>query len=198
MATLRLISGEGGTPARELGDEATIGRTPDNALQIHDTKASRRHTRLIRTGGAWFAEDLGSRNGTLVNDQKISRVRLASGDVITIGTTRIEFQDPDAAATASSATMTAERAVAAPAAPTPAPKAAVPPKPAAPVIAPRVVERKFDPATLNRPRGEAASVFGEDLAQRPLSYQLAIVGGGFVAMLVVAGLAYGLTLLALG
>lgn len=198
MATLRLISGEGGAPARELGDEATIGRTPDNALQIHDTKASRRHTRVVRTGGAWFAEDLGSRNGTLVNDQKISRVRLASGDVITIGTTRIEFLDPDVAANASGATMTAERAVAPSTQPAPGPKAAAAPKAAAPVITPRVVERKFDPATLNRPRAEAASLFGEDLAQRPLSVQLAVVGGGFVAMLVVAGLAYGLTLLALG
>ncbi|MDF1702519.1 MAG: FHA domain-containing protein [Planctomycetota bacterium] len=68
-----------------------LGRDPGVDFVLEDALASRRHARITAQGGAWFLEDLGSTNGTLVNDRRITRVQLADGDTVRIGGTALAF-----------------------------------------------------------------------------------------------------------
>lgn len=62
-----------------------IGRAPESEVQLADGATSRRHARLIMTGGCARIEDLGSHNGTAVNGRRIDGAAdLAPGDLITI------------------------------------------------------------------------------------------------------------------
>jgi len=70
-----------------------IGRQDDNDLVIADVNASRHHARLEREDEGWVLIDLGATNGTLLNDEKVSRSRLHDGDVITIGVTKISYHE---------------------------------------------------------------------------------------------------------
>lgn len=74
-------------------DRITAGREPHNHVALSDdTKASRTHASFERYGDGWCLHDLGSRNGTFVNGQRIWRERvLHEGDEIRIGNARILF-----------------------------------------------------------------------------------------------------------
>jgi hypothetical protein len=64
----------------------SIGRDPDNAVMIPDPRVSARHARLVRRGGAWWVEDLGSTNGTILNDTPVAGpARLGGGDMLQLG-----------------------------------------------------------------------------------------------------------------
>ena len=67
--------------------ETTIGRSPECHITIEDPLVSREHARLTLSGGEASVTDLGSRNGTLVNGDRITGKRkLSDGDRIRIGT----------------------------------------------------------------------------------------------------------------
>lgn len=69
-----------------------IGRDPLCDIVLDDLQASRRHARIaLDPSGAHFIEDLGSRNGTLVNGQPVRRHPLAPGAHIQIGATRLIY-----------------------------------------------------------------------------------------------------------
>jgi hypothetical protein len=72
--------------------EATIGRLPECDVVVDDAGASRQHARIRRTEGGFVLVDLGSTNGTLVNDAPIQEQVLEHGDRITIGETVLEFR----------------------------------------------------------------------------------------------------------
>ncbi len=76
--------------------EVTIGRTRANMLALKDPVASSRHAVLRKTEGGWQIEDMGSRNGTFVNDEKITLQRVANGDRIKVGDTEFLFEDDGA------------------------------------------------------------------------------------------------------
>src|SRR5690606_39553622 len=64
----------------------TIGRHPDNDIAIRDELASRFHCTIEPAGGgAWRVRDLGSRNGTRVNDAAIEDRPLPPGDRVQVG-----------------------------------------------------------------------------------------------------------------
>jgi Nif-specific regulatory protein len=72
--------------ALEPGQKLTLGRSPDNRIVLHDDLASRNHAELFSQADGWGIRDLGSRNGTKVNGQLITRpTRLAVNDVIVVG-----------------------------------------------------------------------------------------------------------------
>ena len=74
-----------------LGRKTSIGRTPDNDLQI-DAKFVSRHHAVILVGPAHtIIEDLNSTNGVLVNGRRITRHTLRDGDQIAIGRTHYRF-----------------------------------------------------------------------------------------------------------
>ncbi len=72
-----------------------IGRGDGCDFQLQDGAASRRHAELAWTARGLLLRDLGSGNGTKVNDQRIASDSLIQeGDLITIGLTVIEVVDP--------------------------------------------------------------------------------------------------------
>jgi FHA domain-containing protein len=72
--------------------EVTIGRLAECDVVVDDPGASRQHARIRRTDGGFELVDLGSTNGTLVNDGPIQEHVLENGDRITIGQTVLEFR----------------------------------------------------------------------------------------------------------
>jgi chromosome segregation ATPase len=91
-ATRLLIRAEGdGEVVHVLGRKTSIGRTPDNDVQI-DTKFVSRHHAVILAGPAHaIIEDLNSTNGVLVNGRRVTRQSLKDGDAVTIGKTQFRF-----------------------------------------------------------------------------------------------------------
>jgi hypothetical protein len=94
MAQLVVVSGplEGKVFAIDPG--LTIGREAHNTIAMPDNKrCSRDHAKVWREGpNAYAVADLGSTNGTLVNDEKVSRQPLKDGDVIAIGEISMRFE----------------------------------------------------------------------------------------------------------
>jgi len=72
----------------------TIGRSSANDLPVADKMLSRQHARIVRDGdGGMTIEDLGSRNGTFVNGERLVSVQpLRSGDRITIGSVTLKVE----------------------------------------------------------------------------------------------------------
>lgn len=71
----------------------TIGRLPDNALQIDNLAVSGHHARIYWDQDHYVVEDLGSLNGTYVNNQRVGKATLKSGDQLTIGKHLVQFKD---------------------------------------------------------------------------------------------------------
>lgn len=69
-----------------LEQRTPIGRTPvARGVSILQASVSRRHATLTLADGQWWLEDLGSSNGTRVNDEPVTRARVASGDRLCFG-----------------------------------------------------------------------------------------------------------------
>ncbi len=81
---------------RPVHDGFTIGRVAGCDLVIDDGKASRRHARLVVAGGVVEIEDLGSSNGTLLNDKPVQKRMLHDGDEVKIGKTVLVFREGSA------------------------------------------------------------------------------------------------------
>jgi len=69
----------------------TVGRGPNNVIVLVDAKASRRHCVIEKTDEGIIIRDLGSRNGTTVNGNRIEVAPLKEGDIIGVGDTIIFF-----------------------------------------------------------------------------------------------------------
>jgi hypothetical protein len=69
-----------------------IGRLPECSVVLSDSNVSRRHAEIRRKGDGVFVTDLGSTNGTRVNGAPVREQFLASGDEISVGTTRLIFE----------------------------------------------------------------------------------------------------------
>ncbi len=77
-------------------DEVTIGRDLSNTLPVADSKASRRHSVLTRSGDSYEISDCESTNGTFVNGVPAMRRRLEHGDQVEIGASKFLFLLRDA------------------------------------------------------------------------------------------------------
>lgn len=87
-------------------DEITIGRAPENDLVIQDGSISRYHAKIHREADTWRITDLGSKNGTHVNDVGAPVSPLSDGDAILLGKFPMTFRDTSAVAlTAPAGTM---------------------------------------------------------------------------------------------
>ena len=75
--------------ALELVDGAILGRAERADVVLADPAVSSQHARVSRVGRAWVISDLGSTNGTRLNDSRVDGdVPLAHGDVVTLGNLR--------------------------------------------------------------------------------------------------------------
>jgi len=91
----KLIVKSGGA-TREIAlvkETFSIGRTPENDLEVKDSLISRKHSSIVKKGDRFVIYDLGSSNGTFVNREKIEMKVLDPGDIIRIGDTEITYRD---------------------------------------------------------------------------------------------------------
>ena len=74
------------------GESVTVGRAPTNAIVVKDERCSRNHAEVFQSGGKWTLRDLDSRNGTLVDSQRIQTdYPLQPGEIIRIGNSHLAF-----------------------------------------------------------------------------------------------------------
>lgn len=96
QAALKIVQGVYGVgTVVPLPDRAsiTVGRGPENSVVIPwDTTLSKRHARIVACHDGWLIEDLGSSNGTWVNQVRVATRRLIPGDTITLGRTTFLFE----------------------------------------------------------------------------------------------------------
>jgi len=71
----------------------TLGRDPENDWTVNDPSSSRRHAAIERCTDGFYIEDRESRNGTFVNQDKISHQKLSHGDKIQIGVHYFVFSE---------------------------------------------------------------------------------------------------------
>jgi len=69
-----------------------IGRAPDAAIQCDVAGVSRRHARIVLENGAATLEDLDSKNGTHLNNKRITSASLSDGDEIRLGKATLVFR----------------------------------------------------------------------------------------------------------
>ncbi len=69
----------------------SLGRGDECDVRVNELTVSRRHARILRENGGYVVCDLNSTNGTLVNDEPITRHALADGDHIQIGSQVFRF-----------------------------------------------------------------------------------------------------------
>jgi pSer/pThr/pTyr-binding forkhead associated (FHA) protein len=68
-----------------------LGRSEKADIRVMDIKSSREHAEITRVGKDWVLTDLGSQNGIILNDQKVSQAKLKEGDKVIIGQTVYKF-----------------------------------------------------------------------------------------------------------
>jgi pSer/pThr/pTyr-binding forkhead associated (FHA) protein len=75
------------------GERVTLGKASTNTVPLeHDPTVSRLHAIIENHGSAWSIRDMGSRNGTFINGEKIEAERvLRSGDELRLGKSRLVF-----------------------------------------------------------------------------------------------------------
>lgn len=112
-----VIVKSGGAPERRVTiiGSLTIGRHETNKLVLAETMASRFHCTIDKKDGQYVVNDLKSRNGTLVNGQRVLTQVLKTNDVIGIGDTTVKIVIHQAAGTAATTAKGAAVPVKAPA-----------------------------------------------------------------------------------
>src|SRR5579862_9446015 len=93
MARLILATNEG-QQAIELRPINSLGRHPNNSIQLLDKIVSKEHCILEQREGQFVLRDLGSLNGTYINGERVRGEQLLRhGDEITLGSTRARYDD---------------------------------------------------------------------------------------------------------
>lgn len=94
---LVIVSSDLSSPA--IGDTlpllpvTSIGRAPTNTITIADDTASLEHALISQRNGKWWLEDLGSRNGTLLNGAPVTiPTVISAGDLIGLGRLQLRLE----------------------------------------------------------------------------------------------------------
>lgn len=76
-----------------VGEKCTLGRSADNSIKIEDPFSSSHHAEIVRRKGKYYLLDLQSKNGTLLNGDKVLKeMPLKKNDVIAIGNVKVRFE----------------------------------------------------------------------------------------------------------
>jgi pSer/pThr/pTyr-binding forkhead associated (FHA) protein len=90
-----LVHGSEGSRAAtfRLNGPTDVGRAPSCSITVEDTYVSQQHARFFSRDGTWYVEDLGSTNGTYLNDQRLAQpAEVRAGDVVRVGKTVLELR----------------------------------------------------------------------------------------------------------
>jgi serine phosphatase RsbU (regulator of sigma subunit)/pSer/pThr/pTyr-binding forkhead associated (FHA) protein len=98
MAEIVIQTADGGRQRYRVDkDRVTIGRARESDIFLPDQWLSRHHAEIQRREGQFFLMDLGSKNGTLVNGERVRQQhRLQQGDVIALGEHHLTFDSEQA------------------------------------------------------------------------------------------------------
>lgn len=78
----------------DLTGGVTIGRSRSSDLPVSDSFVSHTHARILRRGPYYFIEDLGSTNGTFLNEQRVNGdAQLRVRDVLRLGDTVLRYEE---------------------------------------------------------------------------------------------------------
>ncbi|NQT19110.1 MAG: GAF domain-containing protein [Planctomycetes bacterium] len=92
MIQLKILKGgQKGTVFKLKEDSFSIGRALANEVILYDDKVSTRHANIIRANGRNVVRDLGSTNGTLLNNKPIESAEVKPGDILRMGDTVMSF-----------------------------------------------------------------------------------------------------------
>ena len=91
MHAVRVVGGLHAGVTHDVGtrSEIVVGRSPQADVVVDDPTVSPLHVRLCRLGGRWFADDLGSHNGTAVAGERVRADEPVEGRVVCVGATSI-------------------------------------------------------------------------------------------------------------
>ncbi len=93
---LEIIEGSSSGRQIPVSGPLELGRDRSLEISLEDDQVSRRHARLIPSEGGMMIEDLGSLNGTYVNDQVVQVPQeLTRGDRVRVGLTVLELRTPE-------------------------------------------------------------------------------------------------------
>jgi len=92
MPKLSILLESSKTTHELTDDRITIGRAPDNMVQIDDPSVSGRHAQLLLIDERYQLKDLGSTNGTRVNSEVVTDVFLRVGDRIRFGKVEARYE----------------------------------------------------------------------------------------------------------
>ncbi|HUJ78929.1 MAG TPA: FHA domain-containing protein [Nitrospiria bacterium] len=97
-----VLATEGGQEAKVVlkGSQFVIGRGPENDLVLSHPSVSRSHLLIRREQGGYFARDLDSRNGTMVNGRALTSATLTGGESLRVGDVALRFIREDEAVSA--------------------------------------------------------------------------------------------------
>jgi len=79
----------------EVKDRATLGRLKGNEISVSDPGISRQHARLLVQSGRLLLKDLGSANGTFLNESKVDSAEVRSGDRIRLGSIQLRVEEQE-------------------------------------------------------------------------------------------------------
>jgi hypothetical protein len=98
LGQLQVVASEAEQPvagaAFPLLPVTRLGRSASSTIVLDEGYVSTEHALITRRGQQWWLEDLGSRNGTLLNDVRLKNGEtavLSSGDIIGIGSVKLRF-----------------------------------------------------------------------------------------------------------
>lgn len=91
MPSVRILNGPNRNQTFVLRGGELVGRDPSNAIQVFAPGVSRKHFRFDAEGAVMYVQDLGSSNGTYVNNARISKHHLKEADTITVGGINLLF-----------------------------------------------------------------------------------------------------------
>ncbi len=95
---LILLAEDGPEQEYELGkSQVTLGRGTTNDISLLDNRVSRNHARLECSPNHCTLVDLGSANGSYVNEARVDKILLQPGDMLTLGNSRFRFELPSSA-----------------------------------------------------------------------------------------------------
>jgi signal transduction histidine kinase/pSer/pThr/pTyr-binding forkhead associated (FHA) protein len=93
MASLFVMQGRDRGKRFELPAELTLGRDGSNLIQLNDSEVSRQHARIRKEEAGFTLTDLGSSNGSLVNNEPVKERLLKTGDRVLLGRSLMLFTD---------------------------------------------------------------------------------------------------------
>jgi pSer/pThr/pTyr-binding forkhead associated (FHA) protein len=88
---IRAGGGRVGESFALAGERMSVGRRPEADIFLDDVTVSRDHAVIVRRGGEYFLDDLGSLNGTYVNRQRVDSRKLEDGDELQIGKYKLSY-----------------------------------------------------------------------------------------------------------